>query len=328
MVARTVKVCISVAVLLLLLTAPPSSAANLSWNFENPPYAIGSIGGQDSWSISAGVGSVSAINPLAGNQSLVISGFGDMSHSTSTQTFIDGMKYQYMIRVSQTEGHGTLVGGPAGAMDNFFWVKSSPQENVHRVLYYGNYANLGPCAPNNTYQVTGVLDFTNHQCRVTVKNLTDTSKPDLDSGQLAMNPTVTTANAGYSANFLAFDGETRFDNVSFSTTGTMSGQIELANYTADLALAPVRIDLRQNGSTVRTETVMLAANPGQYSLSGVSAGQYDVVFSACKWLRKVVSVNVPETGVASVDVVLVNGDADGDNEVTTTDLSTVLSHID
>ncbi|MHB9036997.1 MAG: hypothetical protein ACYC64_10030 [Armatimonadota bacterium] len=219
MVTRIGNVVSLFAVLLALVA--PSWAADLSWNFENPPYTVGSVSGQDGWSVLNGDANVSAGNPLSGSQSLLVNGFGNMRHSTATQLFADGIKYQYLINVGQTEGHAMLIGGPAEVLDNFFWVKSSAQENVHRIFYYpGLYKDLGPCAANNTYQITGTFDFTSHLLRVTVKNLTDTSKPDLDSGLLAMNPTVTTANAGFSADFLAFEGETRYDNLSFVSPAT------------------------------------------------------------------------------------------------------------
>ncbi len=107
--------------------------------------------------------------------------------------------------------------------------------------------------------------------------------------------------------------------------GSIAGQITLQGRTIDLDLTPVRVQVIQNGQVLLTETV----SPGAYSIANLQPGLYDVAFKACAWLRTLITgVNVTSDGVAPCNPVLLGGDLDGDNEVTSTDLSSVLMNLD
>lgn len=105
---------------------------------------------------------------------------------------------------------------------------------------------------------------------------------------------------------------------------TIHGRVTLSDYTGDITQVLVTGELRQNGSTVRNQTLSLDAG-GNYALPGVQPGGYDVAVKASHWLRKIVTgVQVVDQSVSNVNVSLTNGDADGDNEITSTDLSIIM----
>lgn len=108
------------------------------------------------------------------------------------------------------------------------------------------------------------------------------------------------------------------------TAYSVRGQVALQDYGGDVSRVPVTVELRQGGVVVRTETVPLDAQ-GRYRLTGVAPGTYDLAFKASHWLRRVApGVVVVDSDVDGVDVSLVNGDVDGDNEVTLWDFGALV----
>lgn len=65
---------------------------------------------------------------------------------------------------------------------------------------------------------------------------------------------------------------------------------------------------------------------GNYAIPDVESGTYDLAFKASHWLRKTVTgiVVTGSADVTGVDVSLINGDIDGDNEVTLFDFSELV----
>jgi hypothetical protein len=110
-------------------------------------------------------------------------------------------------------------------------------------------------------------------------------------------------------------------------TYSISGKVELGDFGGDVRTVPVVVELRQAGSPtpIRTVTLNLDSN-GNYTLPDVSNGTYDVAFKANHWLRRVArSVRVNGANVSGVNVSLVNGDVDGDNEVTLIDFGALVA---
>jgi hypothetical protein len=106
---------------------------------------------------------------------------------------------------------------------------------------------------------------------------------------------------------------------------SISGQVQLRDWEAPVAGIPIDVELRQGGSTVRSETVFLDPD-GNYTLSDVEDGTYDIAFKASHWLRTVVrGVQVAGADVLGVNVSLTNGDIDGDNEVTLFDFGALVA---
>ncbi|MFA5864869.1 MAG: hypothetical protein WC975_09290 [Phycisphaerae bacterium] len=115
--------------------------------------------------------------------------------------------------------------------------------------------------------------------------------------------------------------------VVLPSTGTVSGTIQLLDYTGDRADVMVKIELRQNDTTVRTDRVALNSQ-GQFALQNVTSGTYDIAFKTYASPQKVLS-DVTVNGDTSLDPVsLPNGGCNGDNTITTADLSIVLANMD
>ncbi|MHB9036994.1 MAG: PEP-CTERM sorting domain-containing protein [Armatimonadota bacterium] len=215
----TIRQVISLFVVLMVVAAP--CWADLSWSFENPPYALGGLNGQDGWTVSNWAGGntgeyVSDVNPIAGDQSLLIN-IGDTyttaHHSLAGQTFVDGTTLQFLVQPGGSEVHASLNNA---IPDGYLWIKFAPQENVTRVFYAGGYSDIGPSIGDHVYQATSALFFSSGQFRVTVQDMTDPSAALMDSGLVALNPNTTVSNAVGEVIFWGI-GQARFDNVSFSS---------------------------------------------------------------------------------------------------------------
>jgi hypothetical protein len=121
------------------------------------------------------------------------------------------------------------------------------------------------------------------------------------------------------------------DDISVRDGGTLGDNITLEDYSGDLSISPVKIQLTPTGTDGGANaalTVILSANPGTYSIP-VAAGTYSVTYSACK-CKTLVKPWVVIGGGANVveNATLLNGDADGDNSITSTDASIVLKNKD
>jgi probable HAF family extracellular repeat protein len=104
----------------------------------------------------------------------------------------------------------------------------------------------------------------------------------------------------------------------------ITGNVELRDFVGDVTRIPVDVEIRSAGSVVRSQTLYLDAS-GNYTLYQVPSGTYDVAFKASHWLRAVVP-DVRVTGdVSGVNVSLLNGDVDGDNEVTLFDFGKLVA---
>ncbi|MDW8104689.1 MAG: dockerin type I domain-containing protein, partial [Armatimonadota bacterium] len=105
----------------------------------------------------------------------------------------------------------------------------------------------------------------------------------------------------------------------------ISGVIELRDYGGDVTQVPITVELRREGVAVRSEVLYTDAN-GNYALSNVEPGTYDVAFKASHWLRTVVTgVRVRNADVTGVNVSLTNGDINGDNEVSLLDFGALVA---
>lgn len=100
---------------------------------------------------------------------------------------------------------------------------------------------------------------------------------------------------------------------------TLSGKVNLLDFNGNFSSIPVMVELRKHGDSVTTVTATLQ-NDGSYTLSGVEFGSYDIAFKANHWLRKTVTdVNIYKD--TAINISLINGDVDGDNNIDTEDLN-------
>ncbi len=106
---------------------------------------------------------------------------------------------------------------------------------------------------------------------------------------------------------------------------SVSGTVTLSDFGGDITQVPVDVELRRGGMVVRSESVSLNSEGG-YTLSDVEPGEYEIAFKASHWLRVVVpGIVVSGADVTGVDVSLINGDIDGDNEVTLFDFGELVA---
>jgi hypothetical protein len=133
-------------------------------------------------------------------------------------------------------------------------------------------------------------------------------------------------------NFMtATEARNRYNAKIATIKGSIEGHVDLQDVNSffDPSKVGVEVQLRPPGSTTPTSTFNTVLDPyGWFVLSQITPGTYDVAIKASGWLRKVVpNVVVGAKGaVASVDVSLKNGDLDGNNEVSSSDLSVALTN--
>ncbi|GIV21776.1 MAG: hypothetical protein KatS3mg023_3527 [Armatimonadota bacterium] len=105
----------------------------------------------------------------------------------------------------------------------------------------------------------------------------------------------------------------------------LSGVVNLLRFGGNPASVPVELQIRAAGSLapLQVHTLSLSAS-GAYSLLAPLDGVYDLSAKASHWLRQTLaSVSIVGSGVAHFS--LVNGDVDGDNEVTLFDFGALVA---
>ncbi|MGC8785441.1 MAG: hypothetical protein ACP5RN_13775 [Armatimonadota bacterium] len=115
------------------------------------------------------------------------------------------------------------------------------------------------------------------------------------------------------------------DGFWFVRYTTLSGVVNLLSFGGNPASIPVELQIRAPGSLspLQVHTLALSAS-GAYSLVAPLDGVYDLSAKASHWLRQTLaSVSIAGGGVAHFS--LVNGDIDGDNEVTLFDFGALVS---
>lgn len=96
-------------------------------------------------------------------------------------------------------------------------------------------------------------------------------------------------------------------------TFNITGKVTLSNFDGNNSSIPVMVEVRRKGSNTITSTVALQSD-GSYSLTGINNGFYDIAFKASHWLQRTVN-NVGVYEDTSLNVVLINGDVDGNNVI-------------
>ncbi len=109
------------------------------------------------------------------------------------------------------------------------------------------------------------------------------------------------------------------------TRRTVGGTITLGDFVAPVGGMTVPVEIRPVGSMEPREVHLVALDDrGEYALQTALWGTFDVSAKGSHWLRQTVT-GVPLTGDVRVDFVLVNGDIDGDNELSLGDLSALVA---
>ncbi len=115
---------------------------------------------------------------------------------------------------------------------------------------------------------------------------------------------------------VAFAG---YGGTIFRRSTRVTGTLTLGDYPISPAGREVRFDLLQGGQVVETRWAVLDSL-GRYSFESVRRGPTTIRAKASHWLaRTVATVSLANGTVAAPSVALVNGDIDGDNEVSVGD---------
>lgn len=108
------------------------------------------------------------------------------------------------------------------------------------------------------------------------------------------------------------------------TIHTVSGEVDLQDYSADPTDTPVTIEIRNPGETTPLETQIVLLDGNVYAFSTTREGTFDIAAKASHWLRQT-RTGIAITGDVTVNFSLVNGDVDGDNEVTLFDFGQLVA---
>lgn len=101
---------------------------------------------------------------------------------------------------------------------------------------------------------------------------------------------------------------------------TVSGTVDLQDWAADLATPEVTFEIYPTGggSLLETHTLNLTSGGDYIFTTDLAPGTYDMFCRGSHWLWKLESLTITGTG-GTQNFSVVNGDCDGDNEVTLVD---------
>jgi hypothetical protein len=144
------------------------------------------------------------------------------------------------------------------------------------------------------------------------------------SSQVTVPVTTTTVTSARTVTISATaTGSTNTTSVTVQPR-RISGTVTLASFAGSLAGKSLTIGVRNAGSTTNLETVTATLTAGGgFAFYTTRTGTLDLALEVPGFLRKVIRVTVPTSGVVTASAALANGDADRDNRVTTTDFTIV-----
>ncbi|MDW8320079.1 MAG: Ig-like domain repeat protein, partial [Armatimonadota bacterium] len=110
-----------------------------------------------------------------------------------------------------------------------------------------------------------------------------------------------------------------------ASTRRVAGTVDLQDFSGDPTTQSVTIEIRNTGSTSPLETHVVSLNASsQYSFDTTLSGTFDVAAKGSHWLRHT-RTSISITTNVTVNFSLVNGDVDGDNEVTLFDFGELVA---
>jgi hypothetical protein len=121
-------------------------------------------------------------------------------------------------------------------------------------------------------------------------------------------------------------GFTDIETVKYTQNRVISGRVTLQGFVGSVPGNIVAFQIRpvDSQTVLQSGQVTLSAGGQYYITTTLPTGSYDLTFKGSHWLkRRVRAVAVGATGAVGIDVSLLNGDVDGDNEVSIGDYSLV-----
>jgi hypothetical protein len=116
-------------------------------------------------------------------------------------------------------------------------------------------------------------------------------------------------------------------------TYTATVKVDLGDFVGDTTGIPVAVEITGTDNQTRVLNTVLD-NASSFSIPGLLPDMYSVAIKPSHWLRYVVSAVPMPAEDTSFDIkaatgfTFINGDCDGDNEVTSTDLSVIIDAMD
>ncbi|MFA5866011.1 MAG: hypothetical protein WC975_15160 [Phycisphaerae bacterium] len=263
--------------------------------------------------------------------------------------------YEWRVQVVSTVGANPLV----------YADTNSDKENVNFSVgfagngqIYGQY-NVYPVSPvGDGVMATGGIDYSAyHTYRVTRTNGTGTPvAPVVGYSLLSMyvddnpeplftkNLAMTTKNSDDMLGFGngAATGEYNVDYIRWTTTGayapvvvvpppvtvTVTGTVVPGDYVGDVSDLVAIIELRQGATVKYTAKKPLPAGGG-FTMTNIAQDTYDVAVRVAGWLTNVQSsVVVSDNSTDMGTFNLINGDCSGDDNISSADLSIMLTNMD
>lgn len=136
---------------------------------------------------------------------------------------------------------------------------------------------------------------------------------------------ITDTGAGFTSSIIATaPTDTIFRGLSVSPNVTLPirGRVTLEAWQPTPLRRRVTVEVAPSGGPVAETTVAALDANGDYTVAtALAPGSYDVYIKDTHWLRRKVSVTLMGSGATGVNALLLNGDVDGDNEVTIGDYS-------
>lgn len=118
----------------------------------------------------------------------------------------------------------------------------------------------------------------------------------------------------------------RLDILEIALTTTVSGTVTLGDFTGDVTAVPVVLEIRNPGETTPIETYVVRLNSiGGYEFTTSLQGTYDIAAKASHWLRQVIPNVTLATVPVNLNFTLINGDVNGDNEVSLLDFGQMVA---
>jgi hypothetical protein len=200
---------------------------------------------------------------------------------------------------------------------------------------YGGVVQNFPTTPGARYRVTFDLGTHNHytasaSIMVSAAGSSQTFSSVSSAGQRwdtytwLFTATSTSTALSFLGTFNTFT-YIGLDNIIVESAGTtLNGHVDLSDFGGVVAGRMVTVDI--SGGASESSTAVLNAS-GNFAMSTtVPNGTYTVAIKASHWLRKAVTgVSITASGPNSVSAALINGDIDGDNEVSIGDYSILSS---